>query len=133
MLTPLKPEMLREVGLAERAMRFRTVAAAFHRNAGLLLTDSAFAFEIDDEALARAFGEWHHGFAELKEQVQTDRRDGQIVAGGLMLMALFQHRPIAIRHRGVAVLRKTFPEAMTNWPEGYVYASTCFSLVAAVI
>jgi hypothetical protein len=133
MLTPLKPEMLREAGLAERAGRFRMVAAAFHRNAELLLAGSAFSFEIDDEALARAFGEWHRSFAELKVQVQTDRRGQQIFAAGLMLMALFQHHPIAIRHRGIAVLHKTFPEAMTAWPDGYVYASYCLSVVAAVI
>jgi hypothetical protein len=133
MLTPLKPEMLGEAGLAERAQRFRTVAASFRRNAELLLAGSAFGFEIDDEALARAFGEWHSNFAALKAEVRTDRRDLLIFAGGLKLKELFQHHPIAIRHRGVAVLHKTFPEAMTAWPEGYVYASYCFSVVAAVI
>ena len=39
MLTPLKPEMLSQAGLAERAKRFRTVASSFHRNAELLLAD----------------------------------------------------------------------------------------------
>jgi hypothetical protein len=46
MLTPLKPEMLNEAGLAERAKRFRTVASSFHRNAELLFKGSAFGFEI---------------------------------------------------------------------------------------
>ena len=41
MLTPLKPEMLNEAGLAERAKRFRTVASSFHRNAELLFKGSA--------------------------------------------------------------------------------------------
>jgi hypothetical protein len=132
MLTPLKPEMLNEAGLAERAKRFRTVAASFHRNAELLFKGSAFGFEIDDEALARAFSEWRRNFDELRDQVETDRRDLLIFAGGLMLKELFQHHPIEIKHRGVEVLR-TFPEAMTGWPEGYTYASYCFSLVAAVI
>jgi hypothetical protein len=138
MLTPLKPEMVAEAGLAERAKRFRTVASSFHRNAELLLAGSAFSFAIDDEALARAFSEWRRSFDELRndahgDQVQTDRRDLLIFAGGLMLKELFQHHPIEIKHRGVAVLHKTFPEAMTTWPEGYVHASYCFSLVAAVI
>ena len=129
MLTPLKPEMLNEAGLAERAKRFRTVASSFHRNAELLFKGSAFGFEIDDEALARAFSEWRRNFDELRDQVETDRRDLLIFAGGLMLKELFQHHPIEIKHRGVEVLR-TFPEAMTTWPEGYAYASYCFSLVA---
>jgi hypothetical protein len=133
MLTPLKPEMVAEAGLAERAKRFRTVASSFHRNAELLLAGSAFSFTIDDEALARAFGEWRRNFDELKDQVQTERRDLLIFAGGLMLKELFQHHPIEIKHRGVAVLHKTFPEAMTTWPEGYVHASYCLSVVAAVI
>jgi hypothetical protein len=133
MLTPLKPEMLSQAGLAERAKRFRTVASSFHRNAELLLAGSAFSFEIDDEALARAFGEWRRNFDELRDQVETDRRDLLVFAGGLMLKELFQHHPIEIKHRGVAVLHKSFPEAMTSWPEGYVYASYCFSVVAAVI
>ena len=137
MLTPLKPEMLNEAGLAERAKRFRTVASSFHRNAELLFKGSAFGFEIDDEALARAFSEWRRNFDELRDQtlgdqIGTDRRDLLIFAGGLMLKELFQHHPIEIKHRGVEVLR-TFPEAMTTWPEGYAYASYCFSLVAAVI
>jgi hypothetical protein len=137
MLTPLKPEMLNEAGLAERAKRFRTVASSFHRNAELLFKGSAFGFEIDDEALARAFSEWRRNFDELRndahgDQVETDRRDLLIFAGGLMLKELFQHHPIEIKHRGVEVLR-SFPEAMTGWPEGYAYASYCFSLVAAVI
>ncbi len=133
MLTPLKPEMLNEAGLAERAKRFRTVASSFHRNAELLSSGSAFGFEIDDEALARAFGEWRRNFDELKNQVQTERRDLLIFAGGLMLKELFQHHPIGIKHRGVEVLRQTAPEAMTGWPEGYAYTSYCFSVVAAVI
>jgi len=133
MLTPLKPEMLNQAGLAERAKKFRTVASSFHRNAELLLAGSAFGFEIDDEALARAFSEWRRNFDELRDQVQTDRRDLLIFAGGLMLKELFQHRPIEIKHRGVEVLHKTFPEAMTTWPQGYVYVSYCFSFVAAVI
>ena len=133
MLTPLKPEMLSQAGLAERAKRFRTVASSFHRNAELLLAGSAFSFEIDDEALARAFGEWRRNFDELRDQVETDRRDLLVFAGGLMLKELFQHHPIEIKHRGVAVLHKSFPEAMTAWPEGYAYASYCFSVVAAVI
>ena len=133
MLTPLKPEMLNQAGLAERAKKFRTVASSFHRNAELLLSGSAFGFEIDDEALARAFSEWRRNFDELRDQVQTDRRDLLIFAGGLMLKELFQHRPIEIKHRGVEVLHKTFPEAMTTWPQGYVYVSYCFSFVAAVI
>jgi len=132
MLTPLKPEMLNEAGLAERAKRFRTVAASFHRNATLLFKGSAFGFEIDDEALARAFGAWRRNFDELRDQVETDRRDLLIFAGGLMLQELFQHHPIEIKQRGVEVM-KTFPEAMTGWPEGYAYASYCFSVVAAVI
>jgi hypothetical protein len=132
MLTPLKPEMLNEAGLAERAKRFRTVASSFHRNAALLFNGSAFGFEIDDEALARAFSEWRRNFDELRDQVQTERRDLLIFAGGLMLKELFQHHPIEIKHRGVEVL-KSFPEAMTAWPEGYAYASYCFSVVAAVI
>jgi hypothetical protein len=132
MLTPLKPEMLSQAGLAERAKRFRTVASSFHRNAELLLTGSAFSFEIDDEALARAFSEWRRSFDELRDQVETDRRDLLIFAGGLMLKELFQHQPIEIKHRGVEVL-KSFPEAMTAWPEGYLYASYCLSVVAAVI
>ncbi|GAB2179755.1 hypothetical protein [Dongia sp. agr-C8] len=132
MLTPLMPEMLNEAGLAERAKRFRTVAASFHRHAALLFKGSAFGFEIDDEALARAFGEWRRNFDELKNQVETDRRDLLIFAGGLMLKELFQHHPIEIKPRGVEVL-KSFPEAMTAWPEGYAYASYCFSVVAAVI
>jgi hypothetical protein len=133
MLTPLKLEMLGQAGLAERAKRFRTVASSFHRNAELLLAGSAFDSEIDDEALARAFSEWRRSFDELKDQVQTGRRDLLIFAGGLMLKELFQHHPIEIKHRGVEVLHKTFPEAMTSWPEGYAYASYCFSVVAAVI
>jgi hypothetical protein len=133
MLTPLKPEMLSQAGLAERAKRFRTVAAAFHRNAELLFAGSAFGFEIDDEALARAFGEWRRGFDEFKDQIQTDRRDLLIFAGGLMLKALFQHHPLATKHRGVEILHKSFPEALTGWPQGYAYASYCFSVVAAVI
>jgi hypothetical protein len=133
MLTPLKPEMLSQAGLAERAKRFRTVASSFHRNAELLLAGSAFSFAIDDEALASAFTEWRRSFDEVREQVQTERRDLLIFAGGLMLKELFQHHPIEIKHRGVAVLHKSFPEAMTTWPEGYVYASYCFSVVAAVI
>lgn len=133
MLTPLKPEMLSQAGLAARAKRFRTVASSFHRNAELLFAGSAFGFEIDDEALARAFGEWRRGFDDLRSQVQTDRRDLLIFAGGLMLKELFQHHPIGIKHRGVEVLHKTFPEAMTAWPEGYAYASYCVSVVAAVI
>jgi hypothetical protein len=133
MLTPLKPEMVAEAGLADRAKRFRTVASSFHRNAELLFKGSAFGFEIDDEALARAFSEWRRSFDELKGQVQTERRDLLIFAGGLMLRELFQHHPIEIKHRGVEVLRKNFPEAMGNWPEGYAYASYCFSVVAAVI
>jgi len=133
MLTPLKPEMLNEAGLAERAKRFRTVASSFHRNADLLFKGSAFGFEIDDEALARAFGEWRRNFDELRDQVQTDRRDLLIFAGGLMLKELFQHHPIEIKHRGVEVMKSSFPEAMTAWPEGYLYASYCFSVVAAVI
>ncbi len=133
MLTPLKPEMLSQAGLAARAKRFRTVASSFHRNAELLFAGSAFGFEIDDEALARAFGEWRRGFDDLRGQVQTDRRDLLIFAGGLMLKELFQHHPIGIKHRGVEVLHKTFPEAMTAWPEGYAYASYCVSVVAAVI
>jgi hypothetical protein len=132
MLAALKPEMLKEAGLAERAKRFRTVASSFHRNAELLFKGSAFGFEIDDEALARAFSEWRRSFDDLKDQVQTDRRDLLIFAGGLMLRELFQHHPIEIQDRGVAVM-KGFPEAMTGWPEGYAYASYCFSLVAAVI
>jgi hypothetical protein len=132
MLTPLKPEMLNEAGLAARAKRFRTVASSFHRNAALLFNGSAFGFEIDDEALARAFSEWRRNFDELRDQVQTERRDLLIFAGGLMLKELFQHHPIEIKHRGVEVL-KSFPEAMTAWPEGYAYASYCFSVVAAVI
>ena len=132
MLTPLKPEMLNEAGLAERAKRFRTVASSFHRNADLLFKGSAFGFEIDDEALARAFGEWRRNFDELRDQVQTDRRDLLIFAGGLMLKELFQHHPIEIKHRGVEVM-KSCPDAMTAWPEGYAYASYCFSVVAAVI
>lgn len=132
MLTPLKPEMLNQAGLAERAKRFRTVASSFHRNAELLLAGSAFGFEIDDEALARAFSAWRRSFDELRDQVETDRRDLLIFAGGLMLKELFQHHPIEIKHRGVEVL-KSFPEAMTTWPEGYLYASYCLSVVAAVI
>ena len=132
MLTPLKPEMLNEAGLAERAKRFRTVASSFHRNAALLFNGSAFGFEIDDEALARAFSEWRRNFDELRDQVETERRDLLIFAGGLMLKELFQHHPIEIKHRGVEVL-KTFPEALTTWPEGYAYASYCFSVVSAVI
>ena len=132
MLTPLKPEMLNQAGLAERAKRFRTVASSFHRNAELLLAGSAFSFEIDDEVLARAFSAWRRSFDELRDQVQTDRRDLLIFAGGLMLKELFQHHPIEIKHRGVDVL-KSFPEAMITWPEGYAYTSYCFSVVAAVI
>jgi len=137
MLTPLKPEMLNEAGLAERAKRFRTVASSFHRNAALLFNGSAFGFEIDDEALARAFSEWRRNFDALRDQtlgdqLGTDRRDLLIFAGGLMLKELFQHHPIEIKHRGVEVL-KSFPETMTTWPEGYAYASYCFSVVAAVI
>ncbi|HYD07174.1 MAG TPA: hypothetical protein VEC60_15665 [Reyranella sp.] len=126
------PEMLHEAGLAERAKRFRTVAAAFHRNAELLFKGSVFGFDIDDEALARAFSAWRRNFDDLQDQIQTDRRDLLIFAGGLMLQELFQHHPLAIRHRGVEVLRN-FPDAMTTWPEGYAYASCCVSLVAAVI
>jgi hypothetical protein len=133
MLTPLKPEMLSQAGLAGRAKRFRTVASSFHRNAELLFAGSAFGFEIDDEALARAFSEWRRSFDDLRDQVETDRRDLLIFAGGLMLKELFQHHPIEIKHRGVEVLHKIFPEAMTTWPEGYAYASYCFSVVAAVI
>jgi hypothetical protein len=132
MLTPLKPEMLTEAGLAERAKRFRTVAASFHRNAALLFKGSAFDFAIDDEALALAFGAWRRGFDELRDQVETGRRDLLIFAGGLMLKELFQHHPIAIQHRGVAAM-KSFPEALTSWPEGYAYASYCLSVVSAVI
>ena len=133
MLTPLKPEMLSLAGLAERAKRFRTVASSFHRNAELLFAGSAFSFAIDDEALALAFTEWRRSFDGLRDQVETERRDLLIFAGGLMLKELFQHHPIEIKHRGVAVLHKTFPEAMTAWPEGYAYASYCLSVVAAVI
>ena len=133
MLTPLKPEMLNQASLAEHAKKFRTVASSFHRNAALLLAGSAFSFQIDDEALARAFSEWRNRFDELKQQIETERRDLLIFGGGLMLKELFQHRPIAIKHRGVEVLRTTFPEAMSAWPEGYVYASYCLSMVAAVI
>jgi hypothetical protein len=133
MLTPLKPEMLSQAGLAERAKRFRTVASSFHRNAELLFAGSAFGFQIDDEALARAFSEWRRSFDDLRDQVETDRRDLLIFAGGLMLKELFQHHPIEIKHRGVEVLHKSFPEAMTTWPEGYAYASYCLSVVAAVI
>src|SRR3954469_319838 len=113
MLTPLKPEMLNLGGLAERAKRFRTVPSSFHRNAELLLAGSAFSFEIDDEALARAFAEWRKTFDALRDQVQTERRDLLIFAGGLMLKELFQHRPIEIKHRGVEVLHKSSPEVMT--------------------
>src|SRR3954470_20169731 len=133
MLTPLMPEMLSQAGLAGRAKRFRTVASSFHRNAELLISGSAFSFEIDDEALARAFSAWRRCFDEIRDQIETERRDLLIFAGGLMLKELFQHHPIKIKHRGVEVLHKVFPEAMTTWPEGYVYASYCFSVVAAVI
>jgi len=133
MLTPLKPEMLGKADLAQRAKRFRTVAASFHRNAELLLAGSAFSFEIDDEALALAFTEWRRTFDELRDQIETDRRDLLIFGGGLMLKELFQHHPIKINHRGVEVLRKSFPEAMTSWPEGYASASYCFSVVAAIV
>jgi len=133
MLTPLKPEMSSQAGLAERAKRFRTIASTFHRQAELLFAGSAFGFAIDDEALARAFGEWRCSFDDLGDQVQSGRRDLLIFAGGLMLKELFRHRPIEIRHRGVELLRQTSPEAMSNWPEGYLYASYCFSVVAAEI
>ncbi len=132
MLTPVQPEMGNAAGLAERALRFRTVAAAFHRNAALLFAGSPFRFEIDDEALARAFSAWRRSFDAVEDQVETDRRDRLIFSGGLLLKELFQHRPIAIHPRGVAVL-KSFPEAMTAWPEGYAYASTCLAMTAAVI
>jgi hypothetical protein len=133
MLTTLMPEMLHEAGLAERAKRFRTIATAFHRNAELLFKGSVFGFEIDDEALARAFSAWRRNCDDLQDQAQTDRRDQLIFAGGLLLQELFQHHPVAVRHRGIAVLRTTFPEAMTAWPEGYAYAGYCLSLVAAEI
>lgn len=133
MLNALKSELLTEAGLAARAMRFRTIAAAFHRNAALLFAGSAFRFAIDDEALARAFAAWRHGFDALQDEIRTDRRDRLIFGGGLLLKELFQHHVIAVEHRGVAVLHRTIPEALTTWPEGYACASHCFSVVAAVI
>lgn len=132
MLTPVQTEMGSEAGLAERARRFRTVAATFHRNAALLFAGSAFCYEIDDEALARAFSAWRRSFDAIEDQVATDRRDLLIFSGGLLLKELFRHRPIAVRDRGVAVLR-SFPEALAEWPEGYAYASTCLAVTAAVI
>jgi hypothetical protein len=132
MLTPLKPELLNAADSAAQTATFRAVAAAFRRNAALLLAGSAFSFEIDDEALARAFGAWRYGLDEVMEQAQSNRRDLLIFAGGMLLKELFQHRPLRIRPRGVAVLR-SFPEAMTAWPEGYAYASYCFCVAAAGI
>lgn len=136
MLTPLKTEAGDLTDLTHEARRFRTFAALFRRNLELIFQSPEISAAVDHAALAAAFSRWRQAFDENKALADVDRQDFIIFAAGLMLKELIAADPL----RNLKVSDSDFPvparpedRLLARWPQGYVYASCCLSLAAAVI
>ena len=136
MLTPLKSEAGDFNDLTHEARKFRTFASLFRRNLELIFKGPEIALAVDHANLAAAFSRWRQAFDENKSLADVDRQDFVIFAAGLMLKELIVADPL----KGLSVSEADFPaparpedHLLARWPQGYVYASCCLSLAAAVI
>ena len=134
MLTPLMSEVADMPDLSHQARRFRTVAWSFGRNTELLFAGREMSASVNPEALAQAFSEWRRAFDVLRSERVHDRRDLVIFAAGLMLRELIRRDPlcIAAAESGRTLAVEADP-GLGAWPQGYAYASYCFTLAAAVL
>ena len=122
--------------LRHRVRRLHWFRQSFRESADDIGRRFNFSYAIDDRALADAFFHWASVFERERADSQRNLRDFAIYAGGLMLRELCCADPA---HRtGTGQFDNLIPpEPMAKicnfWPEGFLYATYCLTLVRAIL
>ena len=122
--------------LRHRVRRLHWFRQSFRKSADDIGRRFNFSYAIDDRALADAFFHWASVFESERANSQRNLRDFAIYAGGLMLRELCCADPA---HRtGTGQFDNLIPpEPMAKicdfWPEGFLYATYCLTLVRAIL
>jgi hypothetical protein len=122
--------------LRHRVRRLQWFRESFQREAKALEERYGVSFAIDDRALVEAFFDWAGVFERERADSHRDRRDFAIFSGGLMLRELLRIAPAkATRRRKTGPFLPPDPMApiCEFWPEGYLYAHYCLTLVRAIL
>lgn len=136
MIDEMKEPLDRAPDLRHRVRRLHWFRESFRRDAKTIGERYGFAFAIDDRALVEAFFEWASAFERERPDSKRDRRDFAIFSGGLMLRELLRAAPAkgAAAHKvGECIPPDPMARICEFWPEGFLYAHYCLTLVQAIL
>lgn len=125
------PSIVQKTHSVRRAIRrLRWFRASFREQLRELETATGNRYQLDEQALARAFAHWLKTFNGQKATADYGRYRFTYYAAGLMLRALIDEQPVCVS--------QTQEDADPNnpayfWPEGYAYVSYCLNLSAEVV
>ena len=122
--------------LRHRVRRLRWFRETFRQQADEIGRRFHFRYVIDERVLVTAFFRWAAAFERERVYSGRNRRDFAIFAAGLMLRELCRANPASKVGQG-QFDNLIPPEPMAKicefWPEGYLYATYCLSLVQAIL
>jgi len=136
MIEAMEPPLEQIPDLGPPVWRLHWFRDAFRGEAKAVGARHGVAYSIDERALVEAFFEWASAFERERSGSNRDRRDFAIFSGGLMLRELLRAAPA----KGVLagkVGESVPPDAMARicefWPEGFLYAQYCLTLVRGIL
>jgi hypothetical protein len=108
---------------------------SFKQKAGALIERYGLSLAVDERALAQAFVNWALAFHRERPDSMRNRRDFTVFSGGILLRELLRAGPL--RAHGKAEPRQSIPpDPMARigefWPEGFVCAEYCLTIVRAI-
>jgi len=122
--------------LRHRVRRLHWFCDSFKRETLALGQRYGVPFTVNDRSLVEAFFNWASGFERERAGSTRDRRDFAVFAGGLMLGELLHAAPVKITGK-VTCAPMIPPDPKTLiiefWPEGFLYAHYCLTLVRAIL
>jgi hypothetical protein len=122
--------------LRHRVRRLHWFRDSFKRKAKAIGGRYGVSFTIDDRVLVEAFFEWASAFERERPGSHRNRRDFAIFSGGLMLRELLRAAPArsaTTRNAGDCIPADPMAAICEFWPEGFLYAHYCLTLVQAIL
>ncbi len=122
--------------LRVRLRKLRWFVSAFKVHTSLVEQEIQQQFIIDEDRLNHVFFSWVGTVDTNREGADIDLKDFIIYAAGLALASLIRHSPARVHTDSTTPIKyqpianpKTIHEV---WPEGYLYANFCYSVIAAL-
>jgi len=123
-------------GLRHRVRRLGWFRESFKQKAGALIERYGLSLAVDERALGQAFFNWALAFQSERPDSMRNRRDFTVFSGGIMLRELLRAGPLREHGKGESgqfIPPDPMAQICEFWPEGFLCAEYCLTLVRAIL